>query len=348
MDQFGIPEVNIIKVLLITAVSFIVAMLWTPFLTNFLYKNRFGKKIRDTGFDNTKAPIFYSLHKGKENTPVMGGLLIWVTVAVLAFWFSRYKDTSYLSRSATWLPLAALIGSGIIGAVDDVFNIKGIGPHRGGLKFGVRLILYLTVACVGAWWFYSKLGWSSIHVPSVGDFDIGLWYVPLFIGVLIFTAFSTNQTDGLDGLAGGVFATAFAAYMLIALVNGNVDLAIFCGSIMGALLAFLWFNIYPARFFMGDTGVMALGMTLGVVAFLTNTVIILPIICFVFYAEGITTIIQIASKKLRNGKKVFLSAPIHHHFEALGWPETKVTMRFWIISWISVVTGLAIALLDKK
>ncbi|MDO8513130.1 MAG: phospho-N-acetylmuramoyl-pentapeptide-transferase [bacterium] len=345
MQSFNVSDISIIKILFMTAVSFIVAMVWTPFLTNFLYKNRFGKKIRDTGFDNNRAPIFYSLHKGKENTPVMGGLLIWVTVAVLAFWFSRYPQTSYLSRSATWLPLAALIGSGVIGAIDDIFNIKGIGPHRGGLKFGIRLLLYLLIACFAAWWFYSKLGWSEIHVPAIGDFNIGLWYVPLFIGVLIFTAFSSNQTDGLDGLAGGIFATSFASYALIALMIGNVSLAIFCGTIMGALLAFLWFNIYPARFFMGDTGVMALGMTLGIVAFLTNTVVVLPLIGFVFYAEGITTIIQIASKKLRHGKKVFLSAPIHHHFEALGWPETKVTMRFWIISWIAAVVGVAVALL---
>lgn len=340
MQQINISDVNIIKVLLMTAVSFVVAMVWTPFFTNFLYKNRLGKKIRDTGFDNAKAPIFYSLHRAKENTPTMGGLLIWVTVAILTLFLN-------LSRSGTWLPLAALIGSGIIGAVDDIYNIKGIGPHRGGLKFKVRFALYGLVACIGAWWFYSKLGWNEIHIPGVNDFNIGIWYVPLFIIVLVFTAFAANETDGLDGLSGGVFATSYAAFALIALVQGNIPVAIFCGTIMGALLAFLWFNVYPARFFMGDTGVMALGMTLGVVAFLTNTVVVLPLICFIFYVEAFSAIIQILSKKFRNGKKVFKSAPIHHHFQALGWPETKVTMRFWIIAWIFTVLGVAVALIGR-
>lgn len=338
MQFLNVSDTDIIKVLTLTAVSFVVAMAWTPFLTNFLYKNRLGKKIRDTGFDNNKAPVFYSLHKGKENTPVMGGLLIWVTVAVLTFFLN-------LSRAGTWLPLACLIGSGIIGAVDDIFNIKGIGPHRGGLKFQIRFVLYTIVACIGAWWFYSKLGWNEIHIPSLGDFNIGLWYVPLFIIVLVFTAFATNETDGLDGLAGGVFVSAYAAFALIALLQGNIELAVFCGTIMGALLAFLWFNVHPARFFMGDTGVMALGMTLGVVAFLTNSVVVLPIICFVFYVEALSAIVQILSKKFRHGKKVFISAPIHHHFEALGWPETKVTMRFWIVSWIFAVIGISVVLL---
>lgn len=340
MQRIDISEISIIKVLLLTATAFIVAMAWSPFLTNFLYKNRLGKKIRDTGSDNKKAPIFYALHKGKENTPTMGGLLIWITVVVVTL-------TTNLSRSGTWLPLTAMVGCGIIGAIDDLYNIKGIGPHRGGLKFGFRFFLYALIACVGAWWFYSKLGWNEIHIPAVGDFNIGWWYVPLFIIVLVFTAFSANQTDGLDGLSGGVFASSYAAFALIALMNGNVQLAIFCGTILGALLAFLWFNIYPARFFMGDTGVMALGMTLGIIAFLTNSVVILPIIGFVFIVEAVTTIIQILSKKLRNGKKVFLSAPIHHHFEAIGWHETKVTMRFWIISWVFAAAGVVISLLGR-
>lgn len=340
MERIDISSAALMKMFVLTGLSFVIAMLWTPFFTDFLYRNKIGKKIRDTGYDNQKAPIFFALHKGKENTPTMGGLLIWVTAAFITLVLN-------LSRSGTFLPLAALVGSGIIGGIDDLYNIRGIGPHRGGLRFGVKFLLYAGVATLGAWWFYSKLGWSIFHIPGVGSFEIGLWYIPLFIIVLIGTAFAANQTDGLDGLAGGVFATCFGAYGVIALIQGNVPLAAFCGTIMGSLLAFLWFNIYPARFFMGDTGSMALGMTLGVVAFLTNMVAVLPIIGFILLIEAGSTIIQIGSKKLRGGKKVFLSAPIHHHFEAKGWPETKVTMRFWVISGVMAVVGLVVALLGR-
>ena len=165
--------------------------------------------------------------------------------------------------------------------------------------------------------------------------------------MIAFTTFASNETDGLDGLAGGVMANAFAAFGVIALLQGNVELAAFCGTIMGSLLAFLWFNVYPARFFMGDTGSMALGMTLGVVAFLTDTVVLLPLIALVPYIEGLSAVIQIASKKLRHGKKVFLSAPIHHHFEAKGWPEPKITMRFWIISAVSAIMGLFVFIVSR-
>lgn len=339
MEQFNIASFALIKMFWLTVLSFIVAMVASPFLTDFLYRNKFGKKIRDTAYDNKAAPIFFSLHKGKENTPTMGGLLIWVTVAIITL-------TLNLDRAQTWLPLAALVGSGAIGAVDDIYNSRGLGPHRGGLKFGLKFFLYLIVAAIGAWWFYIKLEWwrYPLHMPMIGDWHLGLWWIPLFVLVLVFTAFAANQTDGLDGLVGGVFATSYGAYGIIALVEGKVALAAFCGTIMGALLAFLWFNIYPARFFMGDTGSMALGMTLAVIAFLTGTVAVLPIICLILMVEAVTTIIQIGSKKLRHGKKVFLSAPIHHHFEAKGWPEAKVTMRFWVISAVAAAVGLVMAL----
>jgi len=176
--------------------------------------------------------------------------------------------------------------------------------------------------------------------------EIGWWYIPIFVIVLVFFSFAVNETDGLDGLAGGVLAISFGAYAIISLSQGKAELAVFCATILGALLSFLWFNIYPARFFMGDTGAMALGMTLGVIAFLTNTVVVLFIIGFVFVVEALSAILQILSKKLF-GRKIFISAPIHHHFEALGWPETKVTMRFWIVSAIAAATGLSIALFGR-
>lgn len=339
MEQFQVYIPDIAKIFWLTAISFVIALIWTPLFTDFLYKNKLGKKIRDTSLDEQKAPIFYKLHKGKENTPTMGGLLIWVTTAVITLLFN-------LSRAGTWLPLFALVFSGVIGAIDDLLNIRGIGPNKGGLAFRYKFFLYLSIAVLGAWWFYFKLGWNVFHVPGLGDIFLGWWYIPLFIAVIIFMAFSVNQTDGLDGLAGGTLAIAYGAYGFIALADGKLALAAFCGTVMGALLAFLWFNVYPARFFMGDTGSMALGATLGIIAFLTNQVAVLPIIGFVFVLEALSTIIQIFSKKFFH-KKVFLSAPIHHHLEALGWPESKVTMRFWIISAAMAVIGLMIALIGR-
>jgi phospho-N-acetylmuramoyl-pentapeptide-transferase len=340
MELISINTTDLKFVFLLTALAFAVAILWTPLFTDFLFKNRLGKKIRQTSFDSKAAPIFYSLHKGKENTPTMGGLLIWITVAIITLVLN-------LDRAGTWLPLFVLVSTGIIGAIDDLLNIYGIGPHNGGLSFKIRLGLYTIIALVGAWWFYYKLGFSLFHIPAIGNIDLGWWYIPLFVAVLVWTSFSANQTDGLDGLAGGVMAIAFGAFAFIALFQGKVALAAFCGTIVGATLSFLWFNIYPARFFMGDTGIMPLGMTLGVIAFLTNSVIVLPVISVILMIEGLSTIIQISSKKLRGGKKVFLSAPIHHHFEALGWPETKVTQRFWIISAVCAVAGLIIALVGR-
>ncbi len=328
------------KTFWLATLAFLVAILWTPLFTDFLYKNRLGKRIRQTGFDEKKAPIFYSLHKHKENTPTMGGLLIWVTAAIITLLMN-------MDRGQTWLPLFTLVSTGIVGAADDIMNIFGIGPNSGGLRFRWKLLLYTFIALVGAWWFFFKLDFSIISVPWVGQFDLGWWYIPVFVGVLVFTTFSANETDGLDGLAGGVMASCFAAYGIIALLQDKAELAAFCGTILGALMAFLWFNVYPARFFMGDTGAMALGMTLGVLAFLTDTVFILPIIAFVLWFEGLSAVIQIASKKLRNGKKIFLSAPIHHHFQAIGWPEPRITMRFWIISGVMAMVGLFVEVISR-
>ena len=207
-----------------------------------------------------------------------------------------------------------------------------------------RLALYTMVAGFGAYWFYFKLEWSLLHVPGVGDFEIGWWYIPVFMFVIIASAFSVNEADGLDGLAGGILLFCFGAYTALSFAIGWNELAMFCAAIVGGLLAFLWFNVHPARFFMGDTGAMSLGTTLGIIAMLTNSALVLPIIALPLVIESMSVIIQVSSKKIW-GRKVFLSAPIHHHFEALGWPETKVTMRFWIISAVSAGIGLVIGLL---
>jgi phospho-N-acetylmuramoyl-pentapeptide-transferase len=284
---------------------------------------------------------------------VGGGIIIWGSVLFLSvfFWllYQIFPSTltslfNFLTRPQTLLPLGALVASAGVGFLDDYFNVRAIGSSGGGLHMGHRLVLYTMVAAFGAWWFFTKLEWSILHVPAVGDVDIGVWYVPLFMFVIVATAFSVNESDGLDGLAGGILLFCFGAYTALAFALGRYELAMFCAAISGGILAFLWFNIHPARFFMGDTGAMSLGTTLGVIAMLTNSVFVLPIIALPLVIESMSVIIQVTAKLVLK-RKIFLSAPIHHHFEAIGWPETKVTMRFWIVAAVSAALGLVIGLL---
>jgi len=339
MSLFAIDTSRFFEVFMFLSLSFLVALFITPLFTDFLYKNKIGKKIRSADYEGNKTPIFSKLHQSKEDTPTMGGVLIWGVGGIITL-------IANFSRGGTLLPLFTLVGSGIVGGIDDLMNVLGIGLDRGGMRFRTKLLIYSIIAAAGAWWFAFKLDWISrpFYLPPFGDLILGYWYIPVFILVLVFIAFSANQTDGLDGLAGGIFTFAFAAYIFISLLKGNYPLAIFCATICGSLLAFLWFNIYPARFFMGDTGSMSLGMTLGVIAFLTNTVYVLPFVGFIMILEAVTTIIQIVSKKFFK-RKVFLVAPIHHHYEAQGWPETKVTMRFWIINAVTSAIGIALVLI---
>ncbi|MBI2550915.1 phospho-N-acetylmuramoyl-pentapeptide-transferase [Candidatus Uhrbacteria bacterium] len=341
---------EIIRVLLMAAFSFLLALFWEPMLHRFLIRARLGKPIRDAAH----APVFAALHAAKAGTPTMGGILVWGTTLLLAlagtflFWLSPDSlpaRFSFLTRSGTLLPMGVLVASAIVGMVDDYLNVKKIGALWGGLRMRHRLMVYTLIAAVGAWWFSVKLDWDLLHVPFVGDFHIGLWYMLFFLVVIIATAFSVNQTDGLDGLAGGTLFIAFGAYALISFAQGRYDLAVFCGVIVGALLAFLWFNIYPAKFFMGDTGAMSLGITLGVVALLTNTALLLPIIGIIFVIESCTTLLQMASKKIRK-KKIFLSSPIHHHLEAIGWKEPQIVMRAWVVALVFAAVGTSLALLD--
>lgn len=340
----------LVKLLILSTLSFVIAMAWTPLLTDFLYKYKMGKNLRE----EKKAPIFNKMHAEKKGTPTMGGLIVWVTVIGLAFVFaainafwpeSSFAQLNFLTRGQTWLVAGALVASGLVGLADDYFNVRKIGPDGGGIHVRHRLVLYTVIAAIGAWWFYFKLGWTELYVPFYGILDIGWLYIPFFMLVLIGTSFSINQTDGLDGLAAGTMASSFAAYALIAVLAGRYELAAFCGVIMGALIAFLWFNIYPARFFMGDTGAMSLGVTLAIVALLTNTALLLPIIGAVFVLEAVTTFMQIGSKKIFK-RKIFKVAPVHHHFEAMGWPEPKVVMRFWVISWFAAALGIMIYITD--
>ncbi len=353
-----IPEVlAVAKIVVLASLSFALTMVFTPLWAHILYKYKIGIKIKDKSVDGKKLTFVGKLHSHKNGTPTMGGVLIWGSVIILALalrwlapflsevfhnvWISRLD---FVSRSQTWLPLFALLTTALLGLADDWMSIKGIGGNKGGgMQFTWRMIWLLTFAFLGAWWFYTKLGWSTIHIPAMGDLEIGAWYIPLFMFIVAATAFSSNEADGLDGLNAGILIQAFTAFAVIAFFQGRMDLAGFCGAVAGALLAFLWFNFYPARFFMGDTGAFSLGATLGVVALLLNSVLVLPFLVSIYLAETLSVFIQLASKKFL-GKKVFLAAPIHHHFEALGWPETKVTVRFWILNAVVAIIGLMIGI----
>ncbi|MEK7560557.1 MAG: hypothetical protein AAB539_01210 [Patescibacteria group bacterium] len=348
---------NVIKVFGLAALSFAAAMLWTPFWTRWLYRHKMWRKdVRQFAPDGTKTPIFAKLHAHRETrVPRLGGVLVWVTavsLALLVWSISKITDSpfwdkaNFLSRNQTWLPLFTLIAASLLGLADDLMQVFRKGSYiAGGITFRRRLLLVFLIALSGALWFHFKLEWNTIYIPGYGDVFIGVWYIPLFVATMILL-FSSGIVDGIDGLAGGIFAAIFGAYGGIAFFRGQIDIAAFSGVILGALLAFLWFNIPPARFYMGESGILGLTTSLTVVAFLTDSVFVLPVIGFVLMAEVASDVIQFASKRFRK-KKVFLIAPIHHHFEAKGWPPHKVTMRFWIIGVIAAIIGMVIALIGR-
>ena len=331
---------TLLRVFILAAIGFFVAILATPFWANFLYKYKFWKQAKQETIYGTQATVFQQLHaeKHKRNIPTMAGVLFWVVVLALSLKFN-------LTRSQTYLPLFALASVGIIGAVDDWFNIRGIGGAKG-IRARHKMLWLSAMAGAGAWWFYFKLGQNMIHLPGVGDFMVGWWYVPIFIFVILATANAFNITDGLDGLSGGLFVIAYGSYGILAMSNNQVSLAIFCATVVGVLLAYLWFNIHPARFFGGDTYSLAFGATVGVVAMMIEGGVglaILPLIAFVPLIETLSVILQLTYRQFYR-KKLLLVAPIHHHFEAIGWPETKVTLRFWVVGAVFAMVGLVIGL----
>lgn len=337
----GVQTETLVRILLLGFLGFSLSMLITPIYTTLAYKYQWWKKPRQTSVTGEVAKVFHKLHaaKHKRLIPTMAGIVFLVVVTLVTLLFN-------LERTETWLPLAAFVGAGLVGLIDDVINIRGSGKGVAGLPSKLKLLLTTLIATVGGLWFYFKLDVTSISIPFVDDpIAIGWLIVPLFVLVVVATANAVNISDGLDGLAGGLATSAFASYAVIALLQERFGVAAFCMTIVGALLSYTWFNIFPARFFMGDVGSFSLGTALGVVAMITDTVLLLPIIGLVFVAEAGSTLLQIASKKLRGGKKIFKIAPIHHHFEASGWEETKVTMRFWIIGQVTGVLGLMLFLL---
>jgi phospho-N-acetylmuramoyl-pentapeptide-transferase len=356
--------IDIVKIFLPAVGAFILGILVTPILTNFLYSHKmWKKKAGKIALDGTEATVFYEFNKEREvSTPRMGGIIVWFSSAVMiiGIWLvSQFfpgeitTKLDFLSRSQTWLPLATLILGALAGLIDDYLEIKGSekeGYKNGGLSLKKRLIIVAVIALACAWWFYVKLGVVGIGLPfGLGEFYLGPLFIILFLLTALFI-YAGGVIDGLDGLAGGVFATMFAAYGGIAFYQQQIDLAAFCTAVVGGLLAFLWFNIPPARFYMSETGTMGLTITLTVVAFLTDRLgegygfLVLPIIALPLVITVLSNLIQVFSKKFR-GKKVFLVAPLHHHFEAIGWPAYKVTMRYWVFSIICAIAGITLALI---
>ncbi|MDO8555351.1 MAG: hypothetical protein Q7R75_02190 [bacterium] len=348
---------NVFKVFGLTAIAFFAAFFVTPLLTHYLYKHKAWKKtVRAKTIDGKDAVIFNKFHKDKEvGTPRMGGMLVWGSTSLIAFLFliifkiyptGLTEKLNFLSRSQTWLPLFTLIAASLIGLADDILQVLGKGKYiGGGLSLKKRIILVALIGLIGGLWFYYKLEISSVLLPFFGDLNLGILFIPFFI-IVTLALFSGGVIDGLDGLSGGIFASIFAAYAGVAFFQNQIDLAAFCAVVAGSILAFLWFNIPPARFYMGETGILGLTSTLAVVAFLTNSVLVLPIIAFPLLAESASVIIQVLSKKYFK-RKIFLAAPIHHHFEAKNWPSYKVTMRFWVIGLVSAIIGMVIILIGK-
>lgn len=351
---------DIVKVFIPATLAFFTGILLTPAFSSFLYRNKMWKKNGGKKtMDGSATPVFDSLHKEKEvSTPKMGGVLIWLSaflVTAILFLLDYFLSDSitakldFLSRNQTWIPLTTLVLGGLVGLIDDSMEIKGAGDHiAGGLSLKKRLLIVALISGAIALWFFFRLEVSSIGLFFAGEeLYIGWLFIPLFVAVAL-GIYSGGVIDGIDGLAGGIFASIFSAYAGIALYQNQVNLASFCAVVVGAILAFLWFNIPPARFYMSETGSMALTLTLTVVAFMTDTLggghglIVLPIIALPLVLTSLSDIIQIASKKIR-GKKVFQIAPLHHHFEAIGWPAHKVTMRYWIIGVVSAVVGMILA-----
>ena len=324
--------------LLLAVAGFLFSMLLTPIYTHFAYKYKFWKKQKQTTVDGKSLPIMTKLHahKFERAFPTMAGLIGILAVTFITCLFN-------LDRGQTWLPLAGFLGGAAVGMIDDLINVFGSGKGAAGLRGPVKFFLISVIGLLLGWFFAVKLGWTSIFIPFIGNFEIGVVaMILIFAFAVVATSNAVNITDGLDGLSGGLAVAAYGAYGVIALFQGNILLFGFCLTVIGWLLSYTWFNVPPARFMMGDTGSFALGAGLGVVAMMTNSFLLLPVIGLPFVVEVGSSLIQLFSKKFFH-RKVFISAPLHHHLEAKGWGEAKIVMRFWIIAGVCAILGIFLA-----
>lgn len=354
----GIVVLDIVKVFVPSTVAFALGIMCAPLITHYLYAYKAWKRAPGKrALDGSDAIEFNKLHStGEGKTPRMGGLVIWIpaTVTILGLWLlghlmpgTVFEKLDFLSRSQTWIPLFTLLSGALIGFANDILDIRSNGKHW--LSLSRRLAIITSIALFVGWWFYAKLDVVALHIPFAGELMLGVLIIPFFVLVTL-ALYAGGVIDGIDGLSGGVFAAMFSAYAGIAFYQQQIDLAAFGAMLVGAILAFLWFNIPPARFYMTETGTMGLTLTLSVFAFMTDAlgdghgVSVLPIIAFPLVVTVLSNVAQVASKRWR-GKKIFRVAPLHHHFEAIGWPGYKVTMRYWVISVIVAIIGMIIALI---
>ncbi len=349
--------IDVLKVVIPSVLTFFLGLLITPFFTDLFYKNKMWKKSPRTDSGMTTND-FAKVHNttAELSTPRIGGVIIWVSVllCVLIIYLLSVivpsdltEKLNFFSRSQTYVPLGALILASLIGLIDDLLQIFGKGDYaKDPLIYRKVKILFISLIGLAiGFWFYDKLEISSIHIPFGGDLQMGIWFVPFFVMVML-SVFSTSVVDGMDGLAGGIMSLVYLAFAVIAYFHNQIDISALCAVISGGILAFLWFNVPPARFYMGETGMVGLTVTLSVIAFLTNSVLILPIIAIPLVATSLSVIIQIVSYKCFDKRRVFKVSPLHHHFEALGWSRAKVVMRYWIITAVFAMVGVILALVS--
>ncbi|MCS6801114.1 MAG: phospho-N-acetylmuramoyl-pentapeptide-transferase [Chloroflexota bacterium] len=313
--------------LTVAALAFLIGLAWGRPLIRFLVRHRIGKQIRLEG---------PKTHSVKAGTPTMGGLLIFITVFIVTV------PLNLIGRLSMLVPLGVLVASGILGAIDDLLNLAG--GEKTGLTARFKFVWLLLISVTAALMLHFGLRLDKINIPFVGGYSLGLLYLPIAAFVIMGTSHAVNLTDGLDGLAGGLAAQSFAAYGVIAYLQGQSYLVTFCFTVAGAILAFLWFNAHPAQVFMGDTGSLALGGTLGVVALMTGQWLLLPVVGLPFVVTTLSVIFQVSYFKLTKGKRLFRMAPLHHHFELLGWPETRIVTRYWLVGMLCAMIGIALAL----
>ncbi len=355
-----IENILLFKILLPALAAFLIGIALTPLLSHLFYKYKLWKRSSRIASENTSADgdgmgkDFERIHNSAETkTPRVGGIIVWlsvvltVCVASLISEFTdgtMFKNIDFISREQTLIPfLSLLLGAGL-GLVDDFLQIFG-GARSivEGIPRKIRIAFVLFVGALEGIWFFQKLGYSDIALPFTESvIPLGAGFI-LFYMFVVLALFSSSVIDGVDGLAAGVLTVIFMTYGFVGIIQGQFDIATFCFVIMGALLAFLWFNVPPARFYLGETGILALTLSLSVVIFLTNTVFEFIIIGLPLVLTAGSSLIQIISRRFFKSK-VFRVAPLHHHFEAIGWSRAKITMRYWIFSVMCSAAGIIIVI----
>jgi phospho-N-acetylmuramoyl-pentapeptide-transferase len=322
--------------LTLTGLSFMMTVIWGGPLIRLLHYFRIGKLIRFEGPNS---------HITKMGTPTMGGWMVIVPVVLVTLMMNAAILIGYkIYSSIVFVPLAVLVGYGLLGAIDDWEGIRGqrIGQ---GMRARTKLLIQIIFAIPIAILLRDVLQVPQMFWPGVYDaFDLGIWYYPIAVFIIVSCSNAVNFTDGLDGLAGLISAMAFAAFGIIALLQGQDFIARFCFTMVGALFGFLWFNVHPAELFMGDSGSLAIGATLGVIALMTGQWLLIPIIAIIPVSEALSVVLQIFYFRITKGKRLFKMAPLHHHFELCGWSETQVVQRFWLVSLMFALAGVAVAM----